>query len=347
MLEASGKYWLGNKPSRRFRNLTVWWGNPTRRLEASPRNPGPSAFLRPGQHLAAKRAAPGARLPPDPRGSAAARWAAGVTRAPRNGRPRAREEGAPAARAVSRALPGLLPAGGCGGRCLAAAAQVPGTSGRNSHPRASPLRSRPQTGRVARQAGPQGGRARTRAPGIPASRSAAPRTPVVPRGSRGEWRPRPRGSRSPARAAPRRSGGRPERDGGAAGFAQPSASGCPRAAAGRRALQPPRGFRAARGRVPGGEGRLATVPRRAALSPAAVPAPAAPACFTRSGCDGAQVEASALPAHRRDPASRAGISHQGSEVGQGQDSELPRTLAPRTPSLASVPGVGFTPFQLL
>lgn len=207
VLEASGKYWLGNKPSRWFRNLTVWWGNPTRRREASPRNPGPSALLRPGQH-------PGHGPRRRPWGSAAARWATGVTRTPRNRRSRTREEGVRTFPRFSRAAPGRRLWKALQGRASPRyVGQELGSAGIPA-PQSSP--------------DPAGGQA-GRAPGWPSADAGAghPRFPVggtrdprrtarVP-GRVGHWAPRPRRSRRPARAVPGRSGGRPERDGGAAG----------------------------------------------------------------------------------------------------------------------------------
>lgn len=227
MLEAPGKYWLGNKPSRWFRNQTVWWGNPTRRLEASPRKPGPSAFLDPGS-TRQLRPAPGARLPPDPRGSAAARWAAGVTRAPRNGRSRTREEGAPAARALPGPLRPEAVEGAARLRPRKSQVRRAGISIRG-HPRSAAI-PRPggwpgrQGPRVAergrghprfpvggtqdpRRAARVPGRVEPSAPRLPQPR---PRSAAEERGPPGKGRGRGRGSPSPRRPGvrgPRRGAG--------------------------------------------------------------------------------------------------------------------------------------------
>lgn len=284
MLEASGKYWLGNKPSRWFRNLSVWWGNPTRRLEASPRNPGPSALLRPGQHPAAVRAAPGSRSPPEPagkRGGALGRRGPAPARRGRRRRapPRAlfpgrsrREavEGAARPRKSQVRRAGMRIRGHLRSAAVSGPGGWPGRQGPRVAERgrgrwASPLPGRRHPGPPSGRAGPgESGALGPEAATLPPPR---PRSPGEERGPPGKGRGRGRGSPSPRRPGvrgPRRS-------------AAPSSL--------------PAGLRAAGGRVPGGEGRVATVPRRAALSPAAVPAPAAPASFTRSGCDGAQVEA--------------------------------------------------------
>lgn len=289
VLEASGKYWLGNKPSRWFRNLTVWWGNPTRRREASPRNPGPSALLRPGQHPAAVRAAPGSRSPPETVGKRGGALG-------HRGYAHSAEPAVPHPRGGGAHVPALFP-GRSRPEAVEGAARPRKSQVRRSgirirwHPRsavvsgpggwpsrqgprvaergrgrwASPLPGRRHPGPPSYRAGPwESGALGPEAATLPPPR---PRSPGEERGPPGKGRGRGRGSPSPRR---------------------PGVRGRRRSAESWSLLA---GLRAAGGRVPGGEGRVAKVPRRAALSPAAVPDPAAPASFTRSGYDGAQVEA--------------------------------------------------------
>lgn len=243
MLEASGKYWLGNKPSRWFRNLSVWWGNPTRRLEASPRNPGPSALLRPGQHPAAVRAAPGSRSPPEPAGK---RGGALGRRAPAPARRGRRRRAPPRALFPGRSRP----------EAVEGAARP-----RKSQVRRAGIRVRGHL-RSAAVSGPGGWPGR-QGPGWPSADAGAghPRFPVggtrdPRRAARGPGRvghraPRPRRCRHPARAVPGRSGGRPERDGGAAG------------------VRPALGVRVSAGR--GGAQRPPAAQRGSALRAAAFP----------------------------------------------------------------------------
>lgn len=305
---------------------------PATRAPAPSSDPGSTRQLC-GQHL-------GHGPRPSPRGSAAARWAAGLPH-PRGG--------APAARTAPRASLFLAALGRRPWKALQGRAS-PRYVGRELGSAGISARSRLDRagGPAGRVVGwPERGRGRWASP-LPGRRHRDPRRPRGARGHRALEAATlpPPGPRSPGRSGAARKGtGRGPGSRPALGVRV--SAGC----GGAQRLQPPSGAPALRAaafprRGAGGCGAPKGPPRRPLRLPRPLPPPSPERLWRGSGgsfpgCTGTP----APTAYRRDPASRAGISHQAQEWDRVRTSDLPRTRSPAPRAWPLSPGRASRPFS--